>query len=112
MFNFSGPQLRNPSRDAEESAAVVDNFLEQGQLEVDVEAAIVFVHPMVHLDVEQPDFPVLHLDELGAFLQDIAPDPSFSSNERDRIVELLAQGDGVERPSQQRSRRRVKRRAA
>lgn len=112
FFTFSGPQLNNPSRDAEENAAVLDDFLEQNQLAVDVEAAIVFVHPQVQLHIDEPDFPVLHLDELPEFLQQLEPDPSFSSAERDLLLDLLAEGEGVERPAQQRARRPVRRRAA
>jgi hypothetical protein len=112
LFSFSGPQLNNPSREAAEAAASLDEFLEQHDLSVDVEAAIVFVHPLVQLHVEEPAYPVLHLDEVPGFLQQLVPDPSLSAAERERLVELLGAGEGVERPITPQTRRPVKRRAA
>lgn len=112
FFTFSGPQLGSPSREAGEGAAEVDQFLEQQSLSVDVEAAIVFLHPHVHLQIKEPSYPVLHLDELPGFLQQLAPDPTFTSAERDRLIDLLAEGEGVERPLTPQMRRPVKRRAA
>jgi len=112
FFTFSGPQLGSPSREASEGEAELDHFLEEQSLSVDVEAAIVFLHPQVHLQVEAPSYPVLHLDEVPGFLQQLAPDPTFTSSERDRLVDLLAEGEEVERPMTPQMRRPVKRRAA
>jgi hypothetical protein len=112
LLSFSGPQLNNPSQDADSSIAALESFLEQKQLEVDVEGAIVFVHPQVQLDIQDPDYPVLHADELPEFLNSLAPDPSFSAAERDRLVELLSDGETVQENEQQTRRRPVRRRAA
>ena len=112
FFTFSGPQLGNPSREAAENAAVIEEFLEANQLSVEVEAAIVFLHPHAELQVENPEYPVLLLDEVAMFLHELVPDPTFTGAERDRLLDLLGGGEGVERPVTQRARRPVKRRAA
>ncbi|HVL22681.1 MAG TPA: nuclease-related domain-containing protein [Thermomicrobiales bacterium] len=113
FFSFSGPQLGNPSYETEAIIGNVEKFLEQEQLEVDVEGAIVFVHPKAELDIEDPDYPVLHGDELAGFLQGLPADVTFTNQERDRLVQLLAAGENVEQPKQAVGRRRpVRRRAA
>jgi hypothetical protein len=113
FFSFSGPQLGNPSYETEANIGNVEKFLEQEQLEVDVEGAIVFVHPKAELDIEDPDYPVLHGDELAGFLQSLPADVTFTNQERDRLIQLLAAGENVEQPKQTVGRRRpVRRRAA
>lgn len=114
LISFSGPQLNNPSQDVETSIAALESFLEEKQMQVDVEGAIVFVHPQVQLEIQDPDYPVLHADELPEFLNSLAPDPSFSAAERDRLVALLADGEAAEELAQQHQakRRPVRRRAA
>jgi len=113
FFGFSGPQLGNPSYETEATIGRVEAFLEQEQLEVDVAGTIVFVHPKAELQIEDPDYPVLHGDELARFLQDLPADTTFSIQERDRLIELLAAGENVEQPQPVARRRRpVRRRAA
>lgn len=99
LFSFSGPQLGNPGFETEEGVKRVGAWLAEQQMEVDVEGAIVFVHPGTELDIEDPDYPVLHGEELPAFFHDLPADPDFTSEERDRIIELLAAGESVEKES-------------
>jgi hypothetical protein len=113
FFSFSGPQLGNPSYETEVTIGHIEAFLEQEQLEVDVEGAIVFVHPRAELEIEDPDYPVLHGEELAGFLQSLPADETFTNQERDRLIELLSAGENVEQPQQAvRRRRPVRRRAA
>lgn len=113
LISFSGPQLNNPSQDVETSIASVESFLEAQQMQVDVEGAVVFVHPQVQLDIRDPEYPVLHADELPEFLNSLAPDPSFSAAERERLIGLLSAGEAAEEQVQQQTKRRpVRRRAA
>lgn len=112
FLQFSGPQLGNPSFETAAAVGAVEQFLEANQLEVDVEGAVVFVHPQVDLDVEAPDFPVLHGDEIPGFAQSLPVDLSFAPKERDHLLELMRAGEVVEQPSAQPRRRPVKRRAA
>lgn len=112
FLTFSGPQLGNPSIETEQSVGDVESWLTEHQLEIDVEGAIVFVHPSTELDVEAPDFPALHGDELSQFVQSLEPDPTFTTKERARLLELLGTGEQVESAAVRTRRRPVKRRAA
>lgn len=112
FLTFSGPQLGNPSIETEQSVGDVESWLTEHQLEIDVEGAIVFVHPSTELDIEAPDFPTLHSDELPQFVQSLEPDPTFTAKERARLMELLGTGEQVEAPEVRTRRRPVKRRAA
>ncbi|HEU0164092.1 MAG TPA: hypothetical protein VFQ54_03550 [Thermomicrobiales bacterium] len=112
IFGFSGPQLGNPSSDTDAALGELETFLEEHQLELDVEGIIVFVHPLVELEVEEPEYPVLHGEEVPSFVQSLPADESFSTAERDAVVALLGAGEVVEAPTRQTRRRPVKRRAA
>lgn len=101
LFSFSGPQVGNPSFETDANVRRAEEFLAENQMEVDVEGAIVFVHPRVELDIEDPDYPVLHGDEVDEFIRDLPPDESFTREERERIVELLSAGERVETPQVQ-----------
>lgn len=103
LFSFSGPQLGNPGYETDEDVKRVENWLAENQMEVNVQGAIVFVHPKTELDIEDPDYPVLHGEEVDEFLRDLPADPTFETVERDRIVELLAAGEGVEVESAQKA---------
>lgn len=112
FFTFSGPQLGNPGVETDRAVGALESFLVDEQLEVDVEGCVVFLHPQTELDVEEPEFPILHGDELPQFINELPADESFTSRERDRVVELL-RGDEVADLQQAPVRRRpVKRRAA
>lgn len=112
FLTFSGPQLGNPSIETDQAIGEVESFLTEHQLEVDVEGAIAFVNPNTELEVEEPDFPVLHADELPQFVQRLEPDATFTTKERERVIELLGTGERVESPATRTRRRPVKRRAA
>lgn len=112
FLTFSGPQLGNPSVDTDQGVGEVETFLTEHQLEIDVEGAIVFVNPNTELEIEEPDFPVLHGDELAQFVQSLEADPTFTTKERDRLLELLGAGERAESPAVRTRRRPVKRRAA
>lgn len=106
MFSFSGPQLGNPSFENDRLIPIVEKWLAENQLEVDVAAATVFLHPRTELEIEEPDYPVLHAEELPEFLRELETDESFTTEEKFRLVELLSAGDGVETPDQERASRR------
>lgn len=101
LFSFSGPQLGNPSFETDANVRRVEEFLAEHQMEVDVEGAIVFLHPRTELDIEDPDYPVLHGDEVDEFIRDLPVDESFTREERERIVGLLSAGERVETPQSQ-----------
>lgn len=106
MFSFSGPQLGNPSFENDRIVPVVEQWLADNQLEVDVMAATVFLHPRTELEIEEPDYPVLHAEEVPEFLRELPADESFTQDEKFRLVEMLSQGEGVETPDRERASRR------
>lgn len=112
IFSFSGPQLGNPSMETEEGVSEVEAYLSERQLEFDVNGAIVFFHPEVELDIQDPEFPVLLGDELSTFIKDLEPDPSITTAEQNELLEPLTEGEDVEVPQAQTRRRPVRRRTA
>lgn len=106
MFAFSGPQLGNPSFENDRNLPQVEKWLQDNHMEVDVYAATVFLHPRVELEIEEPDYPVLHAEEVQEFLRDLPVDETFTRDEQQRLVELLAAGEGVEQPDRQQASRR------
>ena len=106
MFSFSGPQLGNPSFENDRLVPVVEQWLADNQLEVDVMAVTVFLHPRTELEIEEPDYPVLHAEEIPEFMREIETDESFSQDEKFRLIEMLSAGDGVETPEMERATRR------
>ena len=113
LFSFSGPQLGNPGQETDAAVANLESFLEEAQLEIDVNGLIVFLHPLAELEVEEPEYPVLHSDEVVSFVHHLEPDESFSREERERLIGLLSQGADEQAPTTTGSRRRpVKRRGS
>ena len=112
LISFSGPQLGNPGMDTETAIGEVEGYLAEQELEVDVNGVIVFFHPEVELDIEDPEYPVLLGDELAPFVKNLEPDDSLSASERDALLEPLVEGEDVEMPTIHTRRRPVRRRAA
>ena len=112
LLSFSGPQLGNPSMDTEAAIREVEAYLAERQMELDVNGTIVFFHPEVELDIEEPVFPVLHGDELPEFVKDLEPDPSLTQAEIQAFLEPLTEGEDVEMPKVGTRRRPVRRRTA
>ncbi len=112
FLSFSGPQLGNPSIETDAAIGSLETFLTEKQFEVDVEGAVVFIHPQVELNIEEPDFPVLHGEELMSFVTSLPADVSMTSKDRDQLVELLKGGEVLDTPVKVTRRRPVKRRAA
>lgn len=112
FLTFSGPQLGNPSIETDTSIGTLEAFLTDKQFEVDVEGAIVFVHPQTELTIKDPDFPVLHADELPGFVTSLPADDSLTAKDREQLVALLKGGLVVDEPTTTIRKRPVKRRAA
>lgn len=112
IFSFSGPQLGNPGLETDAAVKEVEAYLGERQMEFDVTGAIVFFHPEVELDIEEPVYPVLHGDELADFVKDLEADPSITRAEQEAFLEPLTAGEDVEVPRVQTRRRPVRRRTA
>jgi hypothetical protein len=112
LFGMGGPQLGNPSADADADVAALRRYLAAAQLEVDVDAAIVFLNPRVELDVAEPDYPVMNAEGLSGFVRGLPVDASLTATDRQALTALLAKGEEVEQRQPVARRRPVKRRAA
>jgi len=112
FLSFSGPQLGNPSIETDTAVGLLESHLSAAQFEVDVLAAVVFIHPRTELTIEEPDYPVLHGDELSSFVLNVPVEEELSSRERENLVNLLKGDDILEIPVKTGRRRPVKRRAA
>ncbi len=114
MFSFSGPQLGNPSRDADQDFALVERALEAAGHDVDIYTAIVFTASVVDLEVDGSSHPVLPVDELADFVRDIEPDPDLTTADRESLVSLFSKTGTLETAVKTSTRRpvKVKKRAA
>jgi len=115
LFSFSGPQLGNPSFETDASMQRIQTYLQENQLEVDVLGAVVFLNPRIDLEIQEPDFPVLHGEEMEDFVRDLPVDESFTDAEKARVIALFSEGAQVESASAEQASRRprpVKRVAA
>ncbi len=113
FFGMGGPQLGNPSAEAQSDLNALDALLTQAQLEVETDAAIVMVNPAVELEVEEPDFPVMNGDGLPEFVRTLPVDQDLRPAERQALVDLLvSNADELEDMQPVAKRRPVKRRAA
>jgi hypothetical protein len=112
IFGLGGPQLGNPTWETQQHVASVDRYLSDAQFETEVDGVIVFLNPLVTLDVEEPDYPVTNADGLPEYLRSIDRTDELASAERERLIELLSQGEELEVPQRSQRRRPVKRRAA
>lgn len=112
ILSFSGPQLGHPGQDTETAIKEVEGYLSERQLEFDVDGAVVFFHPEVELDIEDPEYPVLLGDELAGFISHLEADETITTAEREEFLAPLTEGEDVEVPKVQARRRPVRRRTA
>ncbi len=114
MFTFSGPQLGNPTRDADKDFALVEQTLEKHEVDFDIYTAIVFTASTADLSVEGSSHPVMPVNELDGFVKAMDVDQAFTSAERDKIVSLFGSTGEVQNAPQTSTRRpvKVKKRAA
>ncbi len=112
LFGMGGPQLGNPTADADSDTAALRDYLTEHQLEAEVDAALVFLNPRIELDVEEPDYPVTNAEGLPEFVRALPEDGSLRPAERQALLDLLAKGERLERQEPVSRRRPVKRRAA
>lgn len=112
LFGFSGPQLGNPTVEAQSNLAALNATLAEAGIAAPTDAAIVFPNRLAQLDIEEPDFPVVNGEGLPIFVKDLPADPAFKPEDKQRIIDLLAAGDQVQSNKMQTARRPVKRKAA
>jgi hypothetical protein len=114
LFGISGPQLGHPGIETETGMKIVADALATESIEWTVSGVVVFLAPTVELDLTDPAYPVLLLDELPGFVRGLEENPAVKNAEREKVVALLGKGEELEQPNVRRTRRpvKVKRRAA
>ena len=109
LFNYSAPQLGNPSIDNENDVNAVRGLLEgQGLPAEAVEGAVVFTSPLAEVSGEAP-IDVLGIDELLEHLRALSNDRErqpLSAKDRTAIVAALSQGKELEQPAGRVERRK------
>jgi hypothetical protein len=108
MFGMSGPQLGNPTFETDTSIALVEQRMKEAQLEYDVSGIIVFTPANVDLEIEDADYPTIRLSEMYELIRRIEIDPRVKTTERDALVDLLTNGQELERSERATTRRPVK----
>lgn len=107
LFNYSGPQLGNPTLDNERDSAAVAAYLAERQLPAQVQGVIVFTHPTVTVRVTDSPVPVVDLDGLPAFVRELGQDyPALTGKDRLAIIAALSQGEELEQTTLRPDRRR------
>ncbi len=108
LFNYSAPQLGNPSLDNDGDVAAVRATLEAVSLPDTVEGAVVFTSALAEVSGSAP-IDVLGVDELLDHVRTLANDrerPALTSKERLAIVDALSQGRELEQATQRLERRK------
>jgi hypothetical protein len=108
LFGLSGPQLGQPGIETEQAINAVEETLRAAQQEFDVSAVVVFISSIVELDLEEPVYPTILLEDLPGFIRSLDIDPSMRSTDLDGLTALLATGEELERQEFRRTRRPVK----
>lgn len=108
LFGLGGPQLGNPTFETEQSVGAIQRFLADQDAAAEVDGAIVFVHPLVDLSIEEPDFPVTNAEGLPQFLRSLEDGPGLAVADRQALVALLGTGVELEAPQRPPRRRPVK----
>jgi hypothetical protein len=114
LFGISGPQLGHPGIETEHGMKLVTEALTAESIDWNVSGAVVFLAPTVELEITDPAYPTLLLDELPGFVRGLEENPATKNLEREKVVALLGKGEELEQPNARRIRRpiKVKRRAA
>lgn len=111
FFGMGGPQLGNPSADSLADVKALDALLSEAKLEVETDAAIVFLNPAIALEVDEPDFPVMNGEGVAEFIRKLPEDRSLRPADRQALVDLLiANAIELEDMQPAATRRPVKRR--
>ena len=114
IMGASGPPLASPDVKLDAGMKALAERLLEEKIDLDVEGVVVFTSFDFALEEDDPEIDVIGIAELPEYVRYLPADGSIRPQSRDRIVELLAEGQGFERSEPVRTRRPVvvKRRAA
>jgi hypothetical protein len=108
FFNYSAPQLGNPSLDNGNDVTAVKTMLEEAGLPDAVEGAVVFTSPLAEVSGSAP-IDVLGIDDLLDHVRATSGDQErqpLNAKERTAIVAALSQGKEFEQPATRLERRK------
>lgn len=108
FFNYSAPQLGNPSLDNGNDVAAVKTMLEEAGLPDAVAGAVVFTSPLAEVSGSAP-IDVLGIDDLLDHVRTTSGDQErqpLNAKERTAIVAALSQGKELEQPATRLERRK------
>lgn len=108
IFNYSAPQLGNPSYESEQDIAAVQAVLTEQGLPDKVTGAVVFTSPLAEVEGSSP-LDVLGIDGLYDYMRDLTTEASgrqLANKDRQAIIAALSQGKELEQPSQRPERRK------
>lgn len=112
LLSFGGPQLGDPSRETQANVDALTALLVETGIDAEVDGAIVFLNPLVTLDVEEPAFPVMNGEGLAEFVRGLPTDATLRPVDHQQVVALFGGGFEVDQAVPTPRRRPVKRRAA
>lgn len=109
LFNYSGPQLGNPTRENEQTVALIASYLAGQGLPDETDGVIVFTHPAVTVRVTDSPVDVVDLDGLPPYIRALGRDrPQLTAQERQAIIDALSQGENLEQTTVSAARREAR----
>lgn len=109
LFNWSGPQLGNPTVENEQDVALLKTYLAEQGLPDLVDGAIVFTNPLVSVTVTDSPVDVVDIDDLAGYVRELGDDRErapLTGKERLALVDALSQGKELEQANPRAERRR------
>ncbi len=100
LVGMSAPQLGNPSIENDGDRQALEAILnERGLSGGDaIDGIVAFLNPQVELEVESSDITVVDSDNLLRAVRELSSETVLPTKDRDRIIEVLAEGEDVEGP--------------
>lgn len=107
LFNYSGPQLGNPTLDNERDVRVVKEYLTARELPAHTQGVVVFTSPVAHVEATDPTIDIVDIDGLPAFIRGLTRnEAAMTGKERLAVAAALSQGEELEQFTPRAERRR------
>lgn len=107
LFNYSGPQLGNPTLDNERDVRAVNAYLTELNLPAQTHGVVVFTSPAAAVEATDPTVDIVDIDGLPAYIRALSQQaPALTGKTRLAIVAALSQGEDLEQLTPRAERRR------
>lgn len=107
LFNYSGPQLGNPTLDNERDVRIVKEYLAERGLQAPAHGVVVFTSPLAAVEATDPTVDIVDIDGLPGFVRALGQAaPAMTGKERLATVAALSQGEELEQATPRAERRR------